>query len=131
MPLPEPFSGEVWDVDFDDCGLHPAVVLSVNALNMRLGHIAVIPVTDTSGPEQTHVPLTADAGLTRYDESYADVTALQPVARSRLLVRRGLLTRDEIGRLGRQITTSSDCKRGRAQPLYGLPSQHEQLVGGF
>lgn len=105
MPLPEPFSGEVWDVDFDDCGLHPAVVLSVNALNMRLGHIAVIPVTGTSGPEQTHVPLTADAGLTRYDESYADVTALQPVARSRLLVRRGLLTRDEIGRLGRQITT--------------------------
>lgn len=93
------------DVDFDDCGLHPAVVLSVNALNMRLGHIAVIPVTGTSGPEQTHVPLTADAGLTRYDESYADVTALQPVARSRLLVRRGLLTRDEIGRLGRQITT--------------------------
>lgn len=105
MSLPEPFHGEVWDVDFDDFGMHPAVVLSVNALNIRLGHIAVIPVTGTSGPEQTHVPLTADAGLTRYDESYADVTALQPVARSRLLTRRGLLTRDEIGRLGRQITT--------------------------
>lgn len=105
MPLPEPFRGEVWDVDFDDFGMHPAVVLSVNALNIRLGHIAVIPVTGTPGPEQTHVPLTADAGLTRYDESYADVTALQPVARSRLLTRRGLLTREEMGRLGRQITT--------------------------
>ena len=105
MPLPEPFRGEVWDVDFDDFGMHPAVVLSVNALNIRLGHIAVIPVTGTPGPEQTHVPLAADAGLTRYDESYADVTALQPVARSRLLTRRGLLTREEMGRLGRQITT--------------------------
>lgn len=103
MPLPEPFRGEVWDVDFDDFGLHPAVVLSINPLNTRLGHVAVIPVTGTRGPEQTHVPLTPDAGLTRYEESYADVTALQPVARSRLLKRRGLLTRSEIDRLGRQI----------------------------
>lgn len=103
MPLPEPFRGEVWDVDFDDFGMHPAVVLSINILNTRLGHIAVIPVTGTSGPEQTHVPLTADAGLTRYEESYADITALQPVARSRLLKRRGLLTRVEIDHLGRQI----------------------------
>lgn len=105
MPLPEPLHGEVWDVDFDDFGMHPAVVLSVNALNIRLWHIAVISVTGTSGPEQTHVPLTADAGPTGYDESYADVAALQPMARARLLRRRGLLTRDEINSLGRQITT--------------------------
>lgn len=105
MPLPEPFRGEIWDVDFDDFGLHPAVVLSINALNTRLGHVAVMPVTGTHGPEQTHIPLTADAGLTRYDESYADVTALQPVARSRLLERRGLLTTGELDRIGRQIGT--------------------------
>jgi len=104
MPLPEPFRGEVWDVDFDEFGMHPAVVLSVNPLNARLGHVAVIPVTGTTGPDETHVPLTADAGLTRYDESYADVTALQPVARARLLTRRGLLTRDELDRLTRQLT---------------------------
>ncbi|MDQ3359677.1 MAG: type II toxin-antitoxin system PemK/MazF family toxin [Actinomycetota bacterium] len=104
MSLPEPFRGEVWDVDFDTFGMHPAVVLSINPLNARLGHVAVIPVTGTSGPEQTHVPLTADAGLTRYDESYADATALQPVARSRLLTRRGLLTRGELDRLARQVT---------------------------
>ena len=103
MPLSEPFRGEVWDVDFDDFGMHPAVVLSINPLNTRLGHVAVIPVTGTHGPEQTHVPLTAEAGLTRYQESYADVTALQPVARSRLLTRRGLLTKGELDRLGRQI----------------------------
>jgi mRNA interferase MazF len=105
MPLPEPFRGEVWDVDFDDFGRHPAVVFSINPLNTRLGHVAVIPVTGTPGPEQTHVPLTADVGLTRYEESYADVTALQPVTRSRLLARRGLLATGEMDRLGRQITT--------------------------
>ena len=105
MSLPEPFRGEVWDVDFDEFGMHPAVVLSINALNARLGHVAVIPVTGTRGPEQTHVPLTRDAGLTRYDESYADITAVQPVGRSRLLTRRGLLTKAEIDRLGRQIST--------------------------
>ena len=103
MPLPEPFRGEVWDVDFDDFEMHPAVVLSVNALNARLGHVAVIPLTGTAGPEQTHVPLTADVGLTRYDESYADVTALQPVDRSWLLTRRGMVARAELDRLARQI----------------------------
>ncbi|SDQ51400.1 type II toxin-antitoxin system PemK/MazF family toxin [Quadrisphaera sp. DSM 44207] len=105
MPLPEPFRGEVWDVDFADFGMHPAVVVSINALNTRLGHVAVVPVTGTRGPEATHIPLTGDAGLTRYDESYADVTALQPVHRSRLLARRGLLARAELGRLGRQLGT--------------------------
>lgn len=104
MSLPEPFRGEVWDVDFPDFRLHPAVVLSINPLNTRLGHVAVIPVTGTRGPEQTHVALTADAGLTRYDESYADITALQPVSRDRLLSRRGLLARAETDRLARQIT---------------------------
>lgn len=57
----------VWDVKFDDVGRHPAIVLSINPLNGRLGHVAVIAVTGTRGPEQTHVPLTADAGLTRYE----------------------------------------------------------------
>jgi mRNA interferase MazF len=103
MPRPEPFRGEVWDVDFDDFGPHPAVVLSINLLNSRLGHVAVIPVTGTPGPAQTHVPLDADAGLTRYDQSYADVTALQPVARDRLLSRRGLLTRSELEHIGQRI----------------------------
>jgi mRNA interferase MazF len=103
MPLPEPFRGEVWDVDFDEFGMRPAVVMSVNPLNVRLGHVAVIPVTGTAGREQTHVPLTADAGLTRNDRSYADVTALQPAARARLLSRRGLLNSGELDTLTRQL----------------------------
>lgn len=103
MPRPEPFRGEVWDVDFDDFGRHPAVVLSVHALNSRLGHVAVIPVTGTAGPDRTHVPLDADAGLTRYDQPYADVTSLQPVARDRLLARRGLLARTELDHIGERL----------------------------
>ncbi|WP_324273319.1 type II toxin-antitoxin system PemK/MazF family toxin [Blastococcus brunescens] len=103
MPRPEPFRGEVWDVEFEDFGEHPAIVLSINPMNVRLGHVAVIPVTGTNGPEQTHVALSVDAGLTRYDESYADVTGLQPVARERLLKQRGLLTTQELDRLGRQL----------------------------
>ena len=95
-PLPEPFRGEVWDVDFPDFGTHPAVVLSANALNLRLGHVAVIPVTGTPGPAATHVALTEEAGLTRYDESYADITGLQPVDRARLLRQRGRLTSGEL-----------------------------------
>lgn len=105
MTLPEPFRGEAWDVRFPAFGTHPAVVFSVNSLNRRLGHVAVVPLTGTAGPELTHIPLTADAGLTRYDESYADVTGLQPVARGRLLRRRGLLTLSELARVETQIRT--------------------------
>lgn len=103
MSLPEPSRGEVWDVDFEEFGRHPAVVLSINLLNTRLGHVAVIPVTGTRGPDQTHVALDSDAGLNRYDQSYADITALQPVARGRLVSRRGLLGRAEIERISRQV----------------------------
>jgi len=105
MAPPEPFRGEVWDVRFPGFGEHPAVVISVNALNRRLGHVAVVPVTGTGGPATTRIPLTADAGLTRYDESYADVTGLQPVARGRLRRRRGLLAMSELTRIESQIRT--------------------------
>lgn len=75
------------------------MVVSSNALNTRLGHVAVIPVTGTAGPETTHLRLTADAGLTAYDESYADVTALQAVSRDRFRNRRGLASSGELRHL--------------------------------
>lgn len=105
MPLPEPFRGEVWDVDFLEFDRHPAVVLSVNALNRRLGHVAVIPITGTPGPASTHIGLDLHAGLTRYDQSFADVTALQPVDRALLLRQRGRLAPSELDRLAAQIRT--------------------------
>lgn len=105
MPLPEPFRGEIWDVDFLEFDRHPAVVISVNALNRRLGHVAVIPVTGTTGPASTHIALDVDAGLTRYDRSYADITALQPVDRALLLRQRGRLAPSELDRLAEQLRT--------------------------
>ena len=103
MALPEPLRGEVWEVAFPRFGMHPAVVMSVNALNSRLGHVAVLPVTGTSGPLLTHIPLGADAGLTRYDESYVDITGVQAVARGRCRRRRGLLAPSEMIRIEGQL----------------------------
>lgn len=77
----DPLRGEVWDVRFPGVGERPAVILSINQLNARLGHVAVVPITGTRGPALTHIPLGVDAGLTRYDESYADLTTVQPVAK--------------------------------------------------
>jgi mRNA interferase MazF len=80
-------------------GEHPAVVLSVNPINVRLGHVAVTPITGTPGPAATHVTLTADAGLTGHDESQADITGLQPVARCRFRRRRGVVVSSELAHL--------------------------------
>lgn len=104
-PLPEPLRGEVWDADFLDFGEHPAVVLSINPLNTRLGHVAVVTITGTRGPEATHIPLNRDAGLTRYDESFADITALQPIDRLSLLSLRGRLAAGELSRIESQLKT--------------------------
>ena len=105
MPLPEPVRGEVWDVDFLEFDRHPAVVMSVKALNRRLGHVAVIPITGTAGPSATHIPLASDVGLTRYERSFADITALQPVDRAALLRQRGRLAPSELDRLADQVRT--------------------------
>jgi len=89
MPRAEPLRGEIWDVRFPGFGEHPAAVMSVNPVNVRL----------------THVRLAPEAGLTRYDESYADVTGLQPIARGRLRRRRGLLSLGELAALEGQLRT--------------------------
>lgn len=89
----------MWDVRFPGSGEHPAVVLSVNPLNVRLGHVAVTPITGSPGPASTHVTLTAAAGLTGHDQSYADITGLQPAARGRLRRRRRLLVSGELAQL--------------------------------
>ena len=97
MALPEPLRGEVWDVAFPGFGVHPAVVLSINALNSRLGHVVVLPITGTSRPSLTHIPLGADAGRC------VDVTAVQAVARGRCRRRRGLLAPSEMTRIEGQL----------------------------
>ncbi len=95
----QPLRGEVWDVRLPQAGDHPAVVLSVNALNAKLSSVAVAVVTGTEGPAPTHVPVGREAGLTRYDTSFVNATDLHAVDRARLRKRRGLLHPAELARV--------------------------------
>lgn len=99
MATHEPLRGEVWDVRFSGFGEQPAVVLSVNPLEVRLGHATVIPITGSPGPASTHVMLTGDVGPAGHDESYADITGLQPAEHSRFRRRRGLLDAGDLAQL--------------------------------
>ncbi|RIQ29173.1 type II toxin-antitoxin system PemK/MazF family toxin [Jiangella rhizosphaerae] len=94
-----PLRGEVWNVDVPAVGEHPGVVLSASTLNAKSGHITISVVTGTPGPAVTHVPLGPDAGLTRYDESYANVTDLHAVSKERFVERRGLCSKHELMRI--------------------------------
>lgn len=88
---------------FPAFGEHPAVVLSVSPLNVRLGHGAVIPITGTPGPASTHVALTADVDLTGHDDAFADITGLQPAELGRFRQRRGLLVPADLAHLEERL----------------------------
>lgn len=95
-----PLRGEVWDAHFPPpVGDHPVVVVTSNALISRMSAVTVAVVTGSEGPAVTHVPLDADAGVTRYAVSWANATDLHTVPRSRLRRRRGLLSAAELERL--------------------------------
>ena len=99
----DPLRGEVWDARLPSAGEHPVVVLTVNPLIGRLSSVTVAVVTGTEGPAVTHIPLGTDAGLTKYDVSYANATDLHTIAQPRLRRRRGLLHPAELARLGDAI----------------------------
>ena len=88
---------------FPAFGEHPAVVLSVSPLNVRLGHGAVIPITGIPGPASTHVALTPDVDLTGLDDAFADITGLQPAELSRFRQRRGLLVTADLAHLEERL----------------------------
>jgi len=101
----EPLRGEVWDVRLPILGEHPAVVLTISPLIARLSSVTVAIITGTAGPAPTHIPLDAEAGLTRFDVSYANVTDLHSVDRRRLRRRRGRIHPAELQRLEAAIRT--------------------------
>ncbi|MCB5170241.1 type II toxin-antitoxin system PemK/MazF family toxin [Streptomyces bambusae] len=92
--------GEVWVCALPQpVGPHPVVVLTVNRIAEPLTWVNVALVTDTSGPQATHVPIGPDAGLTKYDESYVHCADLHTVAKARLRRRLGLLAPAELRRV--------------------------------
>ena len=88
--------GEVWDVAIPRVGPHPAVVLTINQLRGRYQETTVALVTGSAGPQLTHIPVGRDSGLTKYDESYVNVTNLFSIPTSKFRARRGLLHRHEM-----------------------------------
>lgn len=105
MSPPVALRGEVWDADLPDVGEHPVVVMSLNALNSVLGNVVGLLVTGTPGPALTHVPIGAEAGLTRYDESFINVTDVVNVDRYDLLARRGRLHPAELATVEARLRT--------------------------
>ncbi|HET9517240.1 MAG TPA: type II toxin-antitoxin system PemK/MazF family toxin [Actinoplanes sp.] len=106
--FPDLFRQDVWDVDFDELGEHPGVILSVNRLNEKLSTVVVVLITGTSGPD-THVPLGPEAGLTRYPESYANVADIHAVDRLACLERRGRVSNEEMDHITRQLRVYLGC----------------------
>jgi mRNA interferase MazF len=100
----EPLRGEVWDVFLHGAGIHPALVMSVNAVNARLRHVAIIPITGTLGPGSTHIPLERDAGLTKYDESYVDITGIRVAAKAHFRSQRGRVSLPELAHVEQQLS---------------------------
>ena len=104
-----PMRGEVWDVKFPaPANEHPAVVLSANGLRLRSASVTVVLITGTEGPEQTHVALDTDAGVSRYAVSYANATDLHTVPTARLRHRRGLLSASEMATLEAAVRLALD-----------------------
>lgn len=89
--------GEVWWCAFPQpIGPHAVVVLTVNRIAQPLSAVTVALITGTPGPAATHVRVGAEAGLTKYDESYVNCTDLHSVAKPRLRRRLGLLATTEL-----------------------------------
>ena len=101
----EPLRGEVWDVRIPIVGEHPAVIMTINPMITRLSSVTVAVITGTAGPAPTHIPLDAEAGLTRYDVSYVNATDLHSVDQGRLRKRRGRLHPAELQRLESAVRT--------------------------
>lgn len=83
--------GEVWVCAVPVAGTHPGVVLTVNRIAEPLSSVTVALITGTSGPDVTHVRIGAEAGVTKYDESYVNCTDLHSLDKPRLRRRLGRL----------------------------------------
>jgi mRNA interferase MazF len=94
-----PLRGEVWDAHVPGAGVHPVVVLTINPLLARLSSVTVLVITGTEGPLATHIPVGPEAGLTKYEVSYVNVTDIHTIAQAKLGQRRGALHPAELARL--------------------------------
>lgn len=99
----DPLRGEVWDAYVPGVGVHPVVVLTINLLLTRLSSVTVLVVTGTEGPATTHIQVGHEAGLTKYDASFVNVTDIHTIAQAKLTKRRGTLHPAELARLAEAL----------------------------
>ncbi len=85
---PTPLRGEVWD-----------------AGTPRLAAIHCVLITGHAGPPNVRIILDSDAGLTRYDISYADTTTLLTIPKGSLQKRWGRLALSELERIEQAVRT--------------------------
>ena len=98
--------GEVWEAHIPRAGTHPVLILTINALRVRLSSVTVAVVTGTQGPRSTHVPVGADVGLSKYAESYVNATDIHSIPIASCRTRRGLLARAELTAVEEAVKTS-------------------------
>ncbi|MEN3360917.1 MAG: mRNA interferase MazF [Mycobacteriales bacterium] len=92
--------GEVWVCALPGpAGPHPVVVLTANRIAAPLSAVTLAVITGTPGPAVTHVPVGAESGLRKYDESFVNCTDLHTVTKQRLHRRLGLLAPAELRRV--------------------------------
>jgi mRNA interferase MazF len=97
--------GEVWNARVPVVGEHPFVILTINPMIARLGSVTAILVTGSEGPSSTHIPLGREAGLTEYDESFANASDVHTIPKPRLRARRGRLHPAEMARIEDAVKT--------------------------
>lgn len=102
----DPLRGDVHDCRFPTpIGIHPAVVLTVNALIPRFAAVIVVLITGTPGPRPLRIPIGAEAGLTSHRESYVDATSVFTVSKAQLRRRRGRLSPAELTAVEHSLAT--------------------------
>ncbi len=80
-------------------GSHPVVILTVSRIAEPLSAITVALVTGSAGPENTHVRIGPEAGVTKHDESFVNCTDLHTVDKPNLRKRLGRLAPVEMRRI--------------------------------
>jgi mRNA interferase MazF len=98
--------GEVWEAHVPRAGVHPVVILTINALRDRLSSVTVAVVTGSRGPSSTNIPIGREAGLSKYPESYVNTTDIHTIASVSCRTRRGLLLRSEMAAVEESLRTS-------------------------
>ena len=104
--------GEVYDVDLNPVkgselkGKHPAVVISIDAINKNAAIVIICPITDALGKDSpVHIPVDAEeGGLVK--ESIVHCGQIRAIDKERLQKRLGELSRHRMAQIGKGLKSA-------------------------